>query len=114
MVESSQRVKPWRQAVSSKARKCIKAPLQGACKVKLVFKLKRRKDHLSTNGQVRASAPKHYVVKKNDIDKLVRSTLDGLTGVAFKDDCQVINLIAERRYVNFGEQCGADIEIQLA
>ena len=113
LVESSQRVKPWRQAVSSKARKCIKAPLLGACKVKLVFKLKRRKDHLSTNGQVRASAPKHYVVKKNDIDKLVRSTLDGLTGVAFKDDCQVINLIAERRYVNFGEQCGADIEIQL-
>ena len=93
---------------------CINAPLLGACKVKLVFKLKRRKDHLSTNGQVRASAPKHYVVKKNDIDKLVRSTLDGLTGVAFKDDCQVINLIAERRYVNFGEQCGADIEIQLA
>lgn len=107
-------MKPWRNAVSKKARKCIKAPLLGACKVKLVFKLKRRKDHLSTNGQLRASAPKHYVVKKNDIDKLVLSTLDGLTGVAFKDDCQVINLEAVRRYVDLGEQVGADIEIQLA
>ena len=112
LIEASKRVQPWRKAVRGKARKCIKTPIQGACKVKLVFKLKRRKDHLSTNGQVRASAPKHYVVKRNDIDKLVRSTLDGLTGIAFKDDCQVINLIAERRYANFGEQVGADIEIQ--
>ena len=41
-----------------------KAPLLGACKVKLVFKLKRRKDHLSTNGQVRAISPKTLYCKK--------------------------------------------------
>ena len=53
------------------------------------------------------------LVKKNDIDKLVCPTLDGLTGVAFKDDCQVINLIAERR-CKLWRTMGADIEIQLA
>ena len=112
LIEASKRVQPWRKAVRGKARKCIKPPIQGACKVKLVFKLKRPKNHFNSKNEVKPNAPQYYVIKRNDLDKLVRSTLDGLTGIAFKDDCQVINLIAERRYANFGEQVGADIEIQ--
>jgi len=47
-----------------------------------------------------ASVPKSRVrpVVKPDIDKLIRAILDGLTGVAFKDDAQVVKVIASKNY----------------
>jgi Holliday junction resolvase RusA-like endonuclease len=39
----------------------------------------------------------HPVVKP-DIDKLLRAVLDALTGVAFKDDAQVVQTHTEKRY----------------
>lgn len=46
------------------------------------------------------SAPKKrvYPAIKPDIDKLVRSTLDALTGVLFADDSQVVKLMADKVY----------------
>lgn len=38
------------------------------------------------------------VVVKPDIDKLVRATLDALTGVLFADDAQVVHLEARKHY----------------
>lgn len=35
---------------------------------------------------------------KPDIDKLVRSILDGLTGVLFRDDSQVVSITARKHY----------------
>jgi len=35
---------------------------------------------------------------KPDLDKLVRAVLDGLTGVAYEDDCQVVTLTASKHY----------------
>ena len=35
---------------------------------------------------------------KPDLDKLIRAVLDGLTGVAYEDDCQVIQIIASKHY----------------
>ena len=39
-----------------------------------------------------------YPVVKPDIDKLLRAVLDALTGVAFKDDAQVVRTHTEKRY----------------
>jgi crossover junction endodeoxyribonuclease RusA len=39
-----------------------------------------------------------YPSVKPDLDKLVRSCLDSLTGVAFKDDGQVISVTASKHY----------------
>jgi crossover junction endodeoxyribonuclease RusA len=33
-----------------------------------------------------------------DLDKLVRAVLDGLTGVAYEDDCQVVTITASKHY----------------
>lgn len=33
-----------------------------------------------------------------DLDKLIRAVLDGLTGVAYEDDGQVIKLVAQKQY----------------
>lgn len=39
-----------------------------------------------------------YPVVKPDIDKLLRAVLDALTGVAFKDDAQVVQTRTAKRY----------------
>ena len=94
LIESCPRVKTWRNLVYKVARKFIKTPIEGPCEVKLVFKLIRRKSDFNSKGELKKQAPKYYIIKKNDLDKLVRSTLDGLTGVAYKDDSQVIRILA--------------------
>lgn len=111
MVESCKRVKSWRGLVNNVARKFIKEPFTGACEVLLVFKLKRRKDHFNSKGEVKSNAPKQYLVKRNDLDKLVRSTLDALSGVAYLDDCQVIKVIASKEYADSEKDIGANISI---
>jgi Holliday junction resolvase RusA-like endonuclease len=45
---------------------------------------------------------------KPDIDNVCKAVLDGLNGVAYKDDTQVIMLVAERLY---GEAPRVDVEI---
>ncbi len=48
-----------------------------------------------------------------DIDKMARSTLDGLTGMIFDDDCSVVRLIATKRYARASgiEHTGALISV---
>lgn len=36
--------------------------------------------------------------KKPDLDKLIRATLDSLTGTVFEDDSQVVRVLAEKFY----------------
>jgi Holliday junction resolvase RusA-like endonuclease len=36
---------------------------------------------------------------KPDLDKLIRAVLDGLTGIVWRDDAQVVTLIAKKRYL---------------
>jgi len=49
---------------------------------------------------------KHPTVKP-DIDKLVRTVLDALTGIYYVDDCQVVQLEASKMY---GDSPGVMIE----
>ena len=39
-----------------------------------------------------------YKLTKPDLDNVLKSILDGLNGVAFKDDSQVVSIKAEKRY----------------
>ena len=112
MIEVSKRVKPWRKAIGKEAMKETETPIEGACHVGLIFRFNRPKSHYRSNGQLKQTSPKYLIVKKNDLDKLVRSTLDALTGIAFKDDCQVTNVSASKRYRNEDEEVGADIYIE--
>lgn len=97
MVESSKAVKPWREAVKHAALDLDTrvGPLAGPLSLELVFTVPKPK-----------SAPKRrttWPAKKPDLDKLARSTLDGLgeAGV-WDDDAQVVELAAAKVYPDEG------------
>lgn len=112
LIESSKRVKPWRAAVAHEAR-LAGQQLAGPCAVELDFRFVRPRSHHKANGQLRASAPRFCVVKRNDLDKCCRSTLDGLVdGGLLVDDCLVVELFAWKGYCGIGEQPGAVVRIR--
>ena len=76
----------------------------------ITFMFNRPKAHYNTKGELKPKAP-FYKSTKPDLDKLCRSTLDGITGVLIKDDSQVVNLICNKVYANKGELPGALITI---
>ena len=62
-----------------------------------------------------ASAPKRRriwpVGRKDDIDKLTRAVLDGITHVLIYDDGQVVRLTAEKDYAGAGGWEGVSVRI---
>jgi len=113
MVESSKKVKPWRQDVKYAAFESCHGCWGMAAPVILsvVFRCQRPKSHFNKSG-LRASAPSACTsATHGDIEKLVRSTNDALTGVLFDDDRQVVSLVASKRYCEETELPGAIITV---
>jgi Holliday junction resolvase RusA-like endonuclease len=85
MVESSQKVKPWRQDVKEAAivARAGRPPLDGPLRARIVFTVPKP-----------TSAPKRkrtYACKKPDLSKLLRSTEDALTDAGvWTDDARVV------------------------
>lgn len=102
LVESSKKVKPWRAIVAQTAALACRESIDGPVSVQLEFVLPRPK-----------SLPKKvtHMVKKPDLDKLIRSTLDALSGIAYVDDNRVARIVATKRYARDGEQTGATIHV---
>jgi Holliday junction resolvase RusA-like endonuclease len=98
MIESSSKVKPWRDSVAWAAleargdREMIKGPLH----CRMIFTLPKPN-----------AAPKRkqiWPMRKPDIDKLIRSTCDALTTAgAWEDDARVIDLVAGKRFPTEGQ-----------
>lgn len=85
LVESSKRVKPWRQDVVAASQKAMQGfvMFDGPLRVKMVFTLPKP-----------SSAPKRkrtWPNKKPDVSKLARSTEDALvTAGAIRDDARIV------------------------
>lgn len=60
------------------------------------------------------SLPRRVVdhLKKPDLDKLLRSTKDALTGVVWRDDAQVVDVHARKHYAAIGESPRAIVTIE--
>jgi Holliday junction resolvase RusA-like endonuclease len=70
--------------------------------VHVSFELTRPKGHFGTGknaDKVKDSAP-DWPTKKPDLDKLVRTILDAITGVIVADDSQVVKVYARRHSMN--------------
>ena len=113
MVESSKKVKPWRQDVKYAAidQKPDEWDMASPVHLSVVFRFQRPKSHFNKSG-LRSSAPSACTsATHGDIEKLVRSTNDALTGVLFDDDRQVVSLNASKRYCEETELPGAIITV---
>ena len=88
MVESSKKVKPWREAVATQTAQHVACTIMNPVEIALVFHLPRPK-----------SVIRDWPSVKPDLDKLIRSTFDGLTtGGLYTDDALVIAVSASKQY----------------
>lgn len=113
MVESSKKVRPWRQNVKAAAEavRAGSAPLDGPLRLHMVFTLPKP-----------VSAPKRRItwpMRTPDLSKLARSTEDALTDAGiWKDDARVVEYaLLAKRYPGEGrgalEAPGVWIEIEV-
>lgn len=105
MIESSRAVAPWREAIRHETQRFDGRFPDGPVKVTILFYMPRPQSHYGRRkGQpyVKDSAPDRPVtMKKNDIDKLARAVLDGITeGGALRDDGQVASLHVEKYFAD--------------
>lgn len=121
MIESSKAVGPWREAVKYAARTALAEdaaffPITAAVRVEVQFWFPRPKHHYRTgqhSAELRANAPAVHFTKP-DIDKLLRSTLDGLTEAGvWRDDAQVAAVRMTKTYTDKREDLapGASIRV---
>jgi Holliday junction resolvase RusA-like endonuclease len=104
LVESCARVKPYRATVALAAREAwVDVPTNGTVGVSIAFTFIRPASHYNAKGVLRAGAATHPGKGIGDIDKLCRAVLDGLTGVIYADDSQVVSLVATKAYGNTAE-----------
>lgn len=108
MIESSNKVAPWRDSVAWAAKMAMATTpgcaVTGPASIVIDFWLKP------------PAKPKKTDIcpaKRPDLDKLIRSTLDALTTAgAIEDDSMVVCLQSRKRYTNtFRREPGAEIEI---
>lgn len=104
LIESSKKVAPWRQALAIDAGKelaTIGRPLSGALSATISFYLPRPK---------RAWGDPHTrPTVYPDLDKLVRSTFDGIAqGGLIENDSHFVEISAEKRYVLLPDVCVLD------
>lgn len=114
LIESSKRVKPWQRAVAAACRDTYRGdPLTGPVGLTVEFYLPRPVAHMGTGrnaGQVKASAPIWHITMP-DLDKTLRSTGDALTGLAYRDDRQIVAIHAHKHYSDATHPVGARILI---
>jgi Holliday junction resolvase RusA-like endonuclease len=105
------------------ARAAITAALEGAAaaagheqwmgpvRLEVEFRFPRLKSHYRTNGEVKPNAPL-YKISAPDTDKLVRLVDDAATDSrVFKDDAQVVDIVARKRYADGDQPVGTHIRI---
>lgn len=110
--DAGQRNKDWRSAVAAVASAAMAdEPMRGPLRVKFDFIMPRLKAHYHTSkkraGELREDAPTYHVTKP-DTTKLIRSTEDALTGIAWADDAQIAVQAATKTY---GDKPGCHLTI---
>lgn len=74
------------------------------------FVFQRPKGHVRRSGDLTRSAPRHHG-QRPDVDKLIRAVGDALTGVVYRDDCQVVEVRASKAWAAPGCPAGLSLEV---
>ena len=89
-----------KKLVAQIAHLCIASPIEGPVCLSATFWFERPKSHY---GKIlKASAPVQHT-QRPDVDNLIKTVLDGLNGIAWKDDAQVIEVTGRKEWGNFPE-----------
>ena len=112
---ASKFTKAWMQNVKFFALKAVQrmVPETGPIHLCIVFYFEHPKGHYGTGrnaGRLKESAPRDYT-KKPDLSKLVRAVEDAITGIVWKDDSQVAQITAAKKYCDNRHKMGAYILI---
>jgi crossover junction endodeoxyribonuclease RusA len=104
LIESSPRLKPWRETVTN-ATITARIPMHdGPVVLGLEFVMPRPKATPKTK-------PTPAAVKRPDLDKLARAICDAITGTALRDDSQIVAMPLAKRLAEPGELSGVHIHI---
>lgn len=120
MVESSKKVRPWRQDVMVAAERTYKGKvITNPVHLQIDFFFPRPKSHYRTgkfSDQLKPNAPIYASSHgQGDLDKLLRSTVDALSfatgGCIIRDDCLVVSISSNKQYANAITPPGAAIKV---
>jgi len=105
--------KRWMNLISTMATKHFTDEMiMGAVILKMDFFMPHPKSHYrggKYSHLLKDSAPKEHIVKPDE-DKLLRPAQDALSGICWKDDCQIISVAVTKQYTERGKE-GVDIYI---
>ncbi len=122
MVESSKKVRPWRQDVMATSGREYKGEvITSPVRLEIDFFFPRPKSHYRTgkySDLLKADAPLYASSHgQGDLDKLLRSTIDSLSfvtgGCVIRDDCLVVSISSTKQYANEVSPPGAAIKVLL-
>lgn len=100
---ANSKTKGWRNDVALMAAQHAQSSLwEGPVEIFIWFRMPRPKS-------IKRRKREHPIVKP-DLDKLVRSVLDSLTGIIWRDDCQVVRISTSKQYDDDGVKSGVTIK----
>ena len=107
------RTKDWRAAVAAAGREAMEGrePLNPPLALTVLFRMPRPASHLNRQGKLRRSSPV-FPVARPDLTKLLRSTEDALTGIAWADDATIVEQWVAKLYAHPSEKPGARITVR--
>lgn len=102
VVDASKRSAPWKKEIRQAAGREAngKPVMDGPLAIRIRFFVRRPQGHFGTGrnaGVVKGSAPAFPTVKP-DVLKLARAVEDALSGIAYRDDAQIVTEVLEKRY----------------
>lgn len=99
----------WKVRCAVVAHDAIGKPFEGAVRVALWFMMPRPASHLTKQGKPRTTAPTHHA-QRPDVDNLAKAVMDALSGIAFRDDAQVAELIVGKQWADDAPGCIVTVE----
>ncbi|AXQ64445.1 RusA-like Holliday junction resolvase [Gordonia phage Neville] len=106
LVEASKKLMPWRKHVATVFGEFWdRGPIEGGVRADIEFVMPRPKSLPKTK-------PTPPAIKRPDVDKLVRAIFDAITGRAFLDDSQVVDMRVLKRVAELDEPSGVFIEVK--
>ena len=102
LIDANAKTKPWRDELARAALEHFGTPELGDIRLTCTFYFTRPQSHYHKKfggytDLLKSSAPS-FKKSKPDLDKLLRSVFDALTGIAWRDDSQVVSVDAYKRW----------------